>query len=342
MSSEYEYGEYYGEEEVDKEYKLFTFHPNGLTIDLELDDTLFAEKLFISGKWIFNKSVIDNLNYYLETYIPKYTTAFLNRYSECDTGEMFFGIDDDGIIQGIPFKGELDIDFIKNKVESIINSDKIMANYDLSNYIDIELVKINTNQFDIENNRQQIIDTYLKEKEEYYQKFNKYLKEKKKWFQRVKYYNTKLHLMMNRKESRKELIDYIKKNDSDQQQVIDILETDFQFDEIHGLEVAKFKLSKDNPWYWVCLWKDEMVDYIRTLKPKPPTIWANKYLPINTITTIVDMIPIWLSKEDINLYLIKFSFTKPKTPLDISYKSGEEFISCYRSTMYSEPMCQPF
>ena len=47
-------------------------------------------------------------------------------------------------------------------------------------------------------------------------------------------------------------------------------------------------------------------------------------------------------QENINLYLIKFTFRKPNVPLDISYKSGGEFISCYRSSMYSEPMCQPF
>ena len=340
MSSEYEYGEYNGEETLNKEYKLFTFHPNGM--NFETTNIKIAEKLFISGKWDFNECVINNLNYYLDTYIPKYTTAFLNKYSKSDIGEMYFGISDDGIIQGIPYKGEFDFEMVKNKVDTILKSDKLMSSSDLSKYIDIELINVDTSSFNINNYHNTMINTYNKEKIEYYKKFNKYVKEKNKWFKKVKHYNTKLISIMNSPNTRQELIEYIKKKDSNQEKVINILNSDFIFDDIHGTDVSLFKLKKDNPWYWVCLWKDEMIDYLRPLKPKPPTNWANKYLPINSITTIVDMIPIWLNKENINLYLIKFTFRKPNIPLDISYKYGNDFISCYRSTMFSEPLCQPF
>ena len=149
--------------------------------------------------------------------------------------------------------------------------------------------------------------------------------------------------MMNETETRNELISYIEKNDPLQTKVIEILKSNFQFEDIHGEVVAKYKLSKDNPWYWVCRWKDERVDEIKLLKPKSPGVWANQYMPINTITTIVDMIPLWLEKSNINLYLIKFTFTKPKRPVDIYYRtSSGDLISCYRSTFLNEPSCLPY
>ena len=86
----YTYNNYYGEETVNKEYKLFTFHPKGINIDL--DQLNIAEDLFVTGKWIFNDCVLENLKFYFEYYIPKYTVAFLNRYSESNIGTMYFGI----------------------------------------------------------------------------------------------------------------------------------------------------------------------------------------------------------------------------------------------------------
>jgi len=341
MSTIYEYNDFNGEEERDKEYKLFTFHPNGLNFDTE--DTEFAEHLFFSGEWMFNDSVLDNLNYYLETYIPKYTTAFLNKLSESKNGEMFFGISDDGFIQGIPYKGKLDINVIKDKTFEIISSNKIETDYDISSCIDVELIQVDTSNFVYDNQLLELFDLYNKEKKEYRKLMMEYKIEKKYWFSKVKYYNRKLHIMMNHPETRNELIEYIEKNDPSQTKVIKILKGDYKFEDIHGEEVAKYKLSSDNPWYWVCKWKDERVEEIKQLKPKSPGVWSNQYLPINTITTIIDMIPLWLEKSNINLYLIKFTFTKPKNPLDIYYRSSSgEFISCYRGTFLNEPSCLPY
>ena len=148
---------------------------------------------------------------------------------------------------------------------------------------------------------------------------------------------------MNRMETRNELIEYIKENDPTQKEVISLLESDFQFEETHGEIVAQYKKTKDNPWYWVCIWKDERVEAVKNTKPKSPGVWSNEYMPINTITTIVDMIPLWLERSNINLYLIKFTFRKPENPVDIYYKSANgQFISCYRSTFMSEPSCLPY
>ena len=171
------YNDYNGPETVDKEYKLFTFHPRGTTIDP--NDETYAEDLLRSGKWIFNEPVMENLDFYLKTYLPKYTTAFLNRCSESENGEMYIGISDDGFIQGIPYQGEIDPELIKSKVNTILDSNLISSDYNLKEYIDVEVIKVDTTNFSFLPEHNNIIEDYFIQKEIYTQKLNKYVAKKK-------------------------------------------------------------------------------------------------------------------------------------------------------------------
>ena len=75
-------------------------------------------------------------------------------------------------------------------------------------------------------------------------------------------------------------------------------------------------------------------------RPSPP-IFTHRTYPINIIVTLVDMIPQWLDKDKINLYLIKFSFEKPKKDFQIKYKQDDDYYSIYRSLdFWDEPTCQ--
>ena len=88
-----------------------------------------------------------------------------------------------------------------------------------------------------------------------------------------------------------------------------------------------------------------MSDFVKTLKPKPPSGITNCIYPINVITTMIDMIPHWLnnSSNNINLYLIKFHFQKPKMDIDISYKTHtDDYQYCFRSMLDTGPSCQPY
>jgi len=334
------YNDYYGEETIDKEYKLFTFHPIGINIDL--DNSLFAEHLFTTGKWIFNQTVISNLNYYLETYLPKYTTAFLNKKSESNKGVMYIGMSDDGFIQGIPYKGQLNLDMIKSKTIDILKSNKIKSNYDISTYVDVELLVVNTQYTYIENNHKKLVKQFYEEKKDYLINLKKFKKDKIKWNNKVKYYNNRLHIMMNNNNTRTELLNYVQNHNLKNLKVINILKSNKLFTEKTGDQIALLKLNISSPWCWVCLWKDYMANQIKLEKPYSPPIWTNKYLPLNILTTLVDMIPIWIEKENINLYMIKYTFKKPHVPINISYKgSYGNMLECYRSILDSGPICKP-
>lgn len=346
MTTTFEYNDYYGEETVDKEYKLFTFHPIGINIDL--DNSLLAEHLFVTGKWIFNQTVINNLNYYLETYLPKYTTAFLNNKSESDMGVMYIGMSDDGFIQGIPYKGQLNLDMIKSKTIDILKSNKIKSNYDISTCVDIELFIVNTPEtyFEntyFENTHTKLVKQYYEEKKTYLITLEKFKKDKIEWNNKVKYYNNRLHIMMNNNDTRNELLNYVQTHNLKNLKVINILKSNKVFTEKTGDEIAILKLDISSPWCWVCMWKDDMANKIKLEKPYSPPIWTNQYLPLNALTTLVDMIPLWIKNENINLHMIKYTFRKPTTPINISYKSSDgNMLKCYRSIIDSGPICKPY
>jgi len=336
------YNDYNGPETVDKEYKLFTFHPRGTTIDP--NDETYAEDLLRSGKWIFNEPVMENLDFYLKTYLPKYTTAFLNRCSESENGEMYIGISDDGFIQGIPYQGEIDPELIKSKVNTILDSNLISSDYNLKEYIDVEVIKVDTTNFSFLPEHNNIIEDYFIQKEIYTQKLNKYVAKKKKWCHMMDYYGDKLHVLLNEPGSRIELLKYVVLNAPENKNLQRLLRSSYKFEQKSGDEVFTLKQDENSVWYWLTRWKDEMSDFVKTLKPQPPPGISNRIYPLNIITTIVDMIPHWInhSSNNINLFLIKISFQKPNLDLGITYKGVDgEYIYCYRSTQESGPFCQP-
>mgnify|MGYP006130826357 CR=1 FL=1 len=338
----FQYNDYNGPETVDKEYKLFTFHPRGTSIDP--NNETYAEGLLKSGKWIFNKSVMENLDFYINTYIPKYTSAFLNKCSESKNGEMYIGISDDGFIQGIPYQGEIDVEMIKSKVNYVLDSELISSVYNLKEYIDVEVIKLDTSNFTILPDHYNIIENYFIQKKIFAQKFNKYLAKKQKWGRMIKYYGDKLHALLNEHDTRLELYKYILLKAPEKKNLLQLLHSSYQFGYKNGDEVSILKQDQDNIWYWLTRWKDEMTDFIKTIKPRPPPGISNRIYPLNIITTIVDMIPHWIncSSNNINLFLIKISFKKPDLDLAITYKGVDgEYIYCYRSTQESGPYCQP-
>lgn len=342
MKTVYNYEECIGQETQDKEYKLFTLHPRGNNLDP--NDKMYAEHLLETGSWVFNKPVLENIDYYLENYIPRYTSAFLNSESVCKHAEMYFGISDEGIVQGIPFKGELDIEIIKSKVNDILSSDLLKANTNLQEYINVELIKIKTNSFNLNNYKSNIIDTYHKQKSVYDKEFAKFKSRKNKWLNMMEYYSNKLGNLVNNQNTREELIKYIELYGPNRKNLLRTLRSGFIYDVPSGEEIGILKTQEDTIWHWLTRWKDDMSFFVKSLKPYPPQGISNYLYPCNLITTVVDMIPTWLkNNNDLNLYLFKFTFSKPDTNLNISYKNSfGEYVHCYRTVFDGEPCCIPY
>ena len=335
--NDYQYNEYVGHETLKKEYKLFTFYPKGTSIDQNNES--LCEHLLTSGQWVFNEQVLDNINFYLENYIPKYAAAYIN--SNCE-GEMFIGISDDGFVKGIPYKGDLCERIIKNKIDSILGSDLLISSSDINKYIDTELIKVNTNKFKFNKSHNKIVEKYFNQKKKYRIMMDKFHEKKKSWSKIMDNYTTKLHYLLNTEKTRKQFLDYVIEQDPSNDKIINLLKSNEKFNQISGEQVARFKKDKSTVWYWLTRWKDNMTDHVKEFKPPHPP-YTQRLFAINIITTLVDMIPHWLEKDDINLYLIKVTFKKPVNNIKIKYKSDIGYLSCFRNIYDDdEPYCQSY
>ena len=124
--------------------------------------------------------------------------------------------------------------------------------------------------------------------------------------------------------------------------VLIVLKSNFKFSSINNDEILKHKNDNDSIWYWVTKWKDYMIDFIKEIKPTPPSNISSNLYPLSILTSVVDMIPRWVVKEKINLYILKFKFKKPKEDINIKYLSESLYKSCYRCNIDDNPCVHPF
>jgi len=153
--------DFVGKETLTKEYKEFRLnYIYKYFTNEEIKSWLLDKSLIDKNK--FNKMVMNQIQTYIYNYLPKYIGNFSNAQLD---GQLFFGINDNGIIDGIPFYGDIDIKIIKkyifkmNKYNQIINND-----YDIRDYykdIKIDIIKVNKNY-------------NIDEKSKYYNEFNKF------------------------------------------------------------------------------------------------------------------------------------------------------------------------
>jgi hypothetical protein len=141
--NKYVYNTIYTKETDHKEFK--SFFTDISIINSFIDN--HSLKLLQSGHWIFNPVTIKTIKTYFKTYLPKYIACYSHPLCTSNGGELYIGIDDDGIMHGIPYKGELKINFKKiiDKIfeERLINcKDECINEY--KQCINIELIKLTT------------------------------------------------------------------------------------------------------------------------------------------------------------------------------------------------------
>jgi len=104
-----------GIERIDCEYKVFNFNP----LKLSIDD---GAKYLSSGIFSFNDSVEETLGNYISIYLPKYICSFFNPRSMLKKSNLYFGIDDDGKVIGIPYTGRIHENFINHMIDKVFSS----------------------------------------------------------------------------------------------------------------------------------------------------------------------------------------------------------------------------
>jgi hypothetical protein len=317
-----------------------------------------ASKFLKSGYWIFNPITIKTIKNYLKLYLPRYIASFSHPLCTSKRGgEFYIGIDDKGIMHGIPYKGELKINF--NKIIDKLFQERLMSVNDecidaYKKQISVEIIKLDIDPKYKHNERNV---NYKSEQYKYYlsklntqeDMYNKYLSNKKKWEFLFNKYTGKLHDLINSDDFRLEIIDYIKTHSNKHYDLIADLRTNKKYRHQTYTEISKIKDDSYSVFYWIIRFKDARISFLKNIKPKCPKLYYNDNTPSFLLCNTPLMIPTWLERnKSLNLYIIKINISgniSPTKYLKYKDKITKKWRCCYR-TMHDHakvdfPRCEP-
>jgi hypothetical protein len=337
-----------GKETLKLEYKIFS-----MPFQFISDTNENLEKFIIDGEWKPNFNFMINLSVmkYIDTYLPRYICAFLDQHSHTNEGELLFGVDDNGTIHGIPYKGDITNDISCEKIKKYISNSFLFQEDEKKSekyldYLDIEWVKIDFERKDIS---YEIIDQKFEQYQNLKKDVNRRIQKRVRSYQRWKRYHThysqKLVDLYNHPSSRKKFEDYVKRN-APRQVYLELI-NGFEIQQKRFNEIQDYRKSQDNIYYWLCEWKDKKIRNILKNKPKPVDLqFLNRpyrYGPIHMFSNFSEMNPKWISRNDnVNLYVLRFSFKRPVDGLSISYLSSNKKERYYRVLQNENPCCIPY
>ena len=365
------YNDFLGVENIKTEFKMVSIHWN--------ENYSYEECLnFLRfGVWMFNDSIINTLEKYIKKYLPKYIVSFTHRLTRADNSSLYIGVDDDGYIRGFPYKGKLDINFLNNVVQDVI--DRLLYSYDIrvlskiKRNLDVKLIKI----FYDKNAKTNIPDQYGE-----YVKINKCKSEsinhktniKNRWNNCMKKQTESLYVILNRE--RNDFIDYLKDDSFDMKSkykhtyshLFYLCDVPSYYDMITELRTKEFKhigkgklrhyksisscekldvshheINNIIIFYTLGRYKDYCVDTIKKFKPLKCKERISPDYPKFLLSQIRNMIPTWMTKNnDMNLYILKIDIPSGVLEEDeeILYynEKKRKLESCYRSLSNNGPI----
>jgi hypothetical protein len=237
---------------------------------------------------------------YIEYYIPKYYTAFMNSHIK---GSLFLGLNDYGFVHGIPFQGELPI----AQLNEIIYKSLYTNVNCFQNAIEIKWIKVEN----IPKPSVPIIPEYTKyieEKQKYDDSYNMWYELMTDYEIKFAFYSRKLVKMGNETECRKLIVDYIKSIEPNNKNII-FFESMIEITPKEPDEILKVKEDPNEPIYWIMRWKDYIIEKIRNEKPQFNIDFPQYNVPLNLITNVGTMIPYWKQNTtDLNSYVLQIKF----------------------------------
>ena len=343
-------GNYYGKESLHEEFKEFCLKSIGNFFKNTNLSYVGKQDFdhFDFDKVTFNKIVAFDVDYYINHYLARYIGNFSAAGVD---GILHIGISDSGIIEGIPYFGNLDIDvktimnaILKNirtnkAITHDVDDDHLIEWYRQNIKIDIKKLEIDITLFAHDAqifsklqhaiNKHALLENQWKEYKKLYDNWNEMMLK----------YNISLKNLMNNKQVRFEIIDFINnykcKNKSVENfdKIIDffkseiICETDITYDDI-----LEMKHSYQHYLTWVILFKDEMILKYMSQKPTPPT----RRLHDNTIyklTQQISCIRNYLIKCDCCFYTISFIIPKYYKHCVVEYLDEHQKWKCKKRVL---------
>ena len=207
----------FGCETEEKEYKVFTF------ISPYTTDKNDGFKLLKSGIWSFDDLIKNTVKSYIHTYFPKYFSTFSHPKTLVKSGSFYIGIDDDGLVHGIPYSGVLTEEFVRRQILDTLDKVRGANDYDcVGKYIEqvkVEVIKLDKTDYEkkVEESGLQLnfsSEMYVKLKKDMKieeEKRSTYLIKKRRWEKFVNSTPQKIFDIVNDYKIRARLIELIKK-----------------------------------------------------------------------------------------------------------------------------------
>lgn len=349
-----------GIESIDCEYKEFNFNP----LKLSIED---GEKYLSSGKFCFNESVNETLSNYIQIYLPKYICSFYNPNSMLNQSKLYFGINDNGKVIGIPYIGKIQENFINYQIDKIFLSHIKFPSLQIKNLIrqsiQIEIIPVSKNNImtkQINPNKKSLYSKYLSDLDEIKRQNRICKKNRYIWDKMRDIDNLKLCEMINDLDTRKYIWKYIKiKTNYKKNKFVnkyshltpycDVYSYwDLMSDVKSNKEFKKIKIGSmcevcENNldiYKWIAVWKDSKFSMLKLAKPKKPVKKIDSYYPIFLLSQVSKMIPEWVRKNsELNIYVIKFTFNTDGVWQNLEYIDIEgQWKTSYRTIMNGQPV----
>lgn len=252
---------------------------------------------------------------------PKYFTSYANSQIN---GSIYIGVNDDGVITGIP-SGSLTVQYVEKclrdacayilaSMASIMSSTTVQV-IPLAINSAMESSPIYQNGINVANT----VTKYEKDKAELDCLIRQYKISHQEWMNKKSRYNCKLFKLLNETPTRRELIDFIKANlnrgevpTNEIMDVCNVIKTLKQNQKIHiptGKQLEPYKDSsnprRENVYFWLLKFQQYHLSSLQKLKPQKPPI-KRLHHPWVSLLCLRNMIPSF-TRSKVGYYMIKIN-----------------------------------
>ena len=173
---------------------------------------------------------------------------------------------------------------------------------ELKNIINIEISELEKNPILIEDEYTSLYEKYKKNCFTYHNKMVEYNRLRHQWLFELSRYSTKLVMLLNSRDTRDELIEYIKERSPDLTDIIDILKTDEYLSIPHYDTLVTRKTNPSDVLYWLVKFKDYMTEVVGKTRPNKP-MSTKDYTPIQIISKLSIVRKIFCDIPEVNYFL---------------------------------------
>lgn len=364
METKYYIGQNFGPETISCEYKEVCLQDLQLYFSLQnIMDLIYGNSMFDDK--LFNDMICMTIRNYINKYVPKYCGNFSKGGI---AGTLYIGVDDMGIVDGFPFYGNIDVDSIKQIVQStMVNcrgicclNDEYMYDQDVVKwYYDHMKIEVHRLGYDEYNHEleHRVSANRLRRLEDIngrtMRQWDIFIRENNMWqVKRIKYGGKLVNYLIDddmRKDLIKYVIDEFEAHPSyDRKQLENMLK--FYSHNINYYKQLRFTLDYIETFFndfyspvrWLINYKDSILTKLKKVKPIRPIERPDIKLYLRFCNNIQNIRPYLIQTKncDLNFYIIKITFPILNNAyLEYRYTETSQWISRARISLSTGPSC---